>query len=204
MPAFDAELVDVRAEASEIRRPLVPGARSSRHPAASSEIGPLHTACNSLQKAYGLTVAATIYARVDSELKAATDDFAADHGMSLASAVGDLLGRGLAAASDEVAIDRLEWRIRELETELARVRDAATTLQGRLDQVLGSCECGEPVTGHALLVTGKCPKCSRGVTRLLTDTGTSGGTVDRNEFGPFLAGVGVAVALVMLAYATSG
>ena len=146
---------------------------------------------------------ATIYARVDSALKDATDQYAIDHGMSLASAVSDLLSRGLASAGYEESVGHLEQRVHDLEGELSRVRDAATTMESRLEQVLGACECGQPLSGYDLLVTGRCPGCSRGITGLLTNPSEQGGNVDRSEFAPFLAGIGVTVALIVLAYAAS-
>jgi hypothetical protein len=146
---------------------------------------------------------ATIYARVDEELKRATDQYAADRGMSLASAVSDLVSRGLVAASDEGSAFRLEQRVRELEAELSRVRDAATAMDGRLHQLLGACECGQPLSGYDLLVTGRCTNCGRGITGLLTNLTESSGNLDRGEFAPFLAGIGVTIALIVLAYAAS-
>jgi len=146
---------------------------------------------------------ATIYARVDEDLKTATDQYAADRGMSLASAVSDLVSRGLVAASDEGSAAHLERRVRELEAELSRVRDAATAMDGRLHQLLGACQCGQPLSGYDLLVTGRCTACSRGITGLLTNSAETGGNLDRGEFAPFLAGIGVTVALIVLAYAAS-
>jgi hypothetical protein len=145
---------------------------------------------------------ATIYARVSEELKDATDRYADDHGMSLASAVADLLSRGLQEAGDEVSVRTLEARSQELQGELARVRDAAGTMDGRLKQVLGTCQCGSPLTGNDLLLTGRCPSCSRGVAGLLAGTG-EGGSINRSEFAPFMTGIGVALALIILAYAAS-
>jgi len=46
-----------------------------------------------------VTETTTLYARVPMEMKQATDRYAADHGMTIAGAVTDLLGRGLQAAS---------------------------------------------------------------------------------------------------------
>jgi hypothetical protein len=134
---------------------------------------------------------ATIYARVDADLKRATDAYAADRGMSLAAAVSDLVGKGLAATDAERASRALNTRVRELEIEISRVRDAANAIDDRLHQRLD------------LLVTGRCANCARGITGLLTNPSESGGSVDRSEFAPFLAGIGVTVALIVLAYAAS-
>ena len=146
---------------------------------------------------------ATIYARVSEELKEATDRYADDRGMSLASAVADLLSRGLQEAGDEASVRTLAARAQELQGELARVRDAAETMGGRLKQVLGTCQCGSPLSGNDLLLTGQCPKCSRGVAGLLAGTSEGGGSLNRSEFAPFMTGIGVALTLIILAYAAS-
>jgi len=145
-------------------------------------------------------VSDTIYARVGPELKEATDQYAKGHGMSLASGVSDLLSRGLEAAENESSIGVLEQRTRELQSELTRVRDAAVALDGRLGQVLGTCECEQSLTGHDFLVAGRCPKCQRGVAGLMAGNDSSGGSVNRSEFAPFMAGIGVTLALIILAY----
>ena len=64
----------------------------------------------------------TIYARIPEELKAATDAYAADHGMTLANAVADLLGRGMEATTNGDSVKALEARARELQLELDQVR----------------------------------------------------------------------------------
>jgi hypothetical protein len=148
-------------------------------------------------------VSDTIYARVNPELKEATDQYAKEHGMSLASGVSDLLSRGLEAACSESSIQVLEQKTRELNSELTRVRDAAVALDGRLGQVLGNCECGQTLTGHDFLVAGRCPKCQRGVAALMAGNESGGGSVNRNEFAPFMAGIGVTVALIILAYSAN-
>lgn len=145
-------------------------------------------------------VSDTIYARVGPELKEATGEYAKGRGMSLASAVSDLISRGLEAAENESSIRDLEQRTRELQSELTRVRDAAIALDGRMGQVLGNCECGESLTGHDFLVAGRCPKCQNGVAGLMAGNDSSGGSVNRNEFAPFMAGIGVTLALIILAY----
>jgi predicted Zn-ribbon and HTH transcriptional regulator len=145
----------------------------------------------------------TIYARVAEQIKDATDTYAAEHGMSLTAAVEDLLGRGLEAAGNEISTRAFETRTQELQNELARVHDAASTMESRLKQVLGRCECGHDLTGTDLLLTGLCPNCKRGVSSLLAGTVEGGSTLNRGDFAPFLAGIGVALALIVLAYASS-
>ena len=145
----------------------------------------------------------TIYARVSPELKAATDQYAKENGMSLASAVSDLLSRGLEAAGNESSIRVLEQRTQELQLELTRVHDAAVALDGRLGQILGTCECGQALTSHDFLIAGRCPQCNQGVSGLMAGDQDSGGTVNRTEFAPFMAGIGVTLALIIFAYAAS-
>ncbi len=75
----------------------------------------------------------------------------------------------------------------------------------RLQHVLGKCGCGHELTGNDLLVTGHCPNCKRGVSGLLagnapTDATTAAATVNRSELAPFMAGVGVALAVILIAY----
>jgi hypothetical protein len=146
---------------------------------------------------------ATIYARVTDELKEATDRYAEDHGMSLASAVSDLLARGLEAAGGEQSVRTLELRAQELQSELDRVREATGSVESRLKQVLGSCQCGQELTGRDLLLVGRCPNCSRGVGGLLAGSAESEGSLNRSELAPFMAGIGVALALIVVAYAAS-
>ncbi len=144
---------------------------------------------------------ATIYARVPSELKEATDEYASRKGMSLASAVTDLLGRGLEAAENEPSVRALEARAQEVE----QGRVAAEAMQERLKQVLGKCACGTDLTGRDLLLTGHCPKCNRSVAGLISGAGGADGdaSVNRNEVAPFIAGVGVALAVILIAYAAA-
>jgi predicted Zn-ribbon and HTH transcriptional regulator len=145
----------------------------------------------------------TIYARVPEELKQATDNYASEHGMTLASAVTDLLGRGLEAAASEDSIQALEDNVQELQRELAKVRPAIETANERLTQILAECQCGHSLSGHDLLISGKCPKCSKGVAGVLTDSDNTAASVNRSEMAPFMAGVGVALAVILLAYAAN-
>ena len=145
----------------------------------------------------------TIYARVSDDTKLAVERYASEQSQSLASAVDDLLSRGLEAAAGAASVAELEVRAQELQLELSRVRDAAATMSERLKQVLGSCQCGTALTGHDFLLTGRCPSCSRGVTGILAASDGGPGSVDRAEFGPFLAGIGVSLALIAVIYAAT-
>ncbi len=147
--------------------------------------------------------APTVYARVTTELKEALDSFAESKGMTQASAVTDLLIRGLEAASNETSIQALERRIDELEAELTQVRQAAGMVEARLRQVIGRCKCGNSLTGRDFMVTGSCSSCGQGVSGLLIGTGDRSGSVNRSELMPFLAGVGAAAGLLTLLVAVS-
>ena len=139
----------------------------------------------------------TIYARVPVELKELTDGYAADHGMTQANAVADLLGRGLEAVSGEESVKKLEARAAELQQELDQVKPALDAIHARLPQRLGTCECGAELTGADLLIRGFCPDCKRSLTSALA--GADQARVNRAELAPFLAGVGLALAVVLVA-----
>lgn len=142
----------------------------------------------------------TIYARIPEELKAATDTYAADHGMTLANAVTDLLGRGMEASASEASVKALEDRARDLQRELDQVRPALDALYGRLPQVLGTCKCGRELTGEDFLIKGICPKCKLALAGSLAGASDDGAKVNRTDLTPFLAGVGIALAVILLAY----
>lgn len=145
---------------------------------------------------------ATIYARVPYSTKETIDDYAAERGFSLASAITELLDKGLEAVTSEASIQALEARAQELE----QARVAAKAMNERLKQVLGQCTCGNDLTGRDLLVDGICPNCKHGVTGLLIDSYTNEEgrpVVNRNEIGPFIASVGVTLAILLIAYASS-
>jgi len=144
----------------------------------------------------------TIYARIPEELKGATDAYAADRGMTLANAVADLLGRGMEAAANEESVKVLEARAQELQRELDQVRPALDAVCERLPQVLGKCRCGRELTGEDFLIKGVCPQCKSGLTGALAGSAENGTSVNRNELTPFLAGVGIALAVIFIAYSS--
>lgn len=140
---------------------------------------------------------ATIYARVPVTLKEAADGYAEQHGLSLASAVTDLLGRGLEAAENEPSIRALEARAQEAE----EARNAALAMTERLQLVLGECGCGRELAGSDLLVTGYCPGCKRGLSGLLAGgTAAAPAQVNTTELAPLMAAIGVALAVILIAY----
>lgn len=141
----------------------------------------------------------TIYARIPAALKTATDSYAADRGMTLANAVAELLDRGMEAASNEESVRQLEARARELQQELDQVKPALEAVYERLPLVLGQCKCGRELTGEDFLIKGVCPECRSGLTSALAGESDENATVRRTDLTPFLAGVGLALAVVLLA-----
>lgn len=153
----------------------------------------------------------TIYARVPDTIKDAADAHAAANGVTLASAVSELLDRGLQAVADERSIGELERSAAELmvEVEALRQRDHAVSsayqaLAQRVAQPVGACQrCGDPVTGHDLLVAGRCPKpdCAASLTELLSRPPAAGGGkggLDDGEFKMLLGALGLALGIAYL------
>jgi hypothetical protein len=163
-------------------------------------------------------VSQTIYARVPDTIKDAADAHAVANGVTLASAVSELLDRGLQAAADERSISELERRAAELtaEVEALRQRDHAVTsayqaLAQRIAQPVGACQrCGDPVTGHDLLVAGRCPKpdCAASLSELLSRPPTAAvagkGGLDDGEFKMLLGALGLALGIAYLSQHTGG
>ena len=111
-----------------------------------------------------------IYARVPDALKEAVDAYAEERGVTLTSAVVDLLGRGMAAASDERSVADLETKLAKTTVEKAKVESKLETAMNELGglrafaeraaQEIGKCpKCGEPITGYDLLARGQCRHC---------------------------------------------
>ena len=160
----------------------------------------------------------TIYARVPDTIKEAADAHAAAHGVTLASAVSELLDRGLQAAADERSIGELERRAAELtaEVEALRQRDQAVSsayqaLAQRIEQPVGACpRCGDPVTGHDLLVAGRCPKpdCAASLSELLSRPPSAvvagKGGLDDGEFKMLLGALGLALGIAYLSQHAGG
>jgi antitoxin component of RelBE/YafQ-DinJ toxin-antitoxin module len=152
----------------------------------------------------------TIYARVPDAVKEAADAYADAHAMTLASAVSDLLDRGLQAAADEHSVAELERRAADLsaEVEALQRRDRAISsayqaIAQRTQQSVGACpSCGEEVTGHDLLVVGRCPgpSCGTSLTPLLArskpSSGAKGG-LDEGEFAMLLGALGLALGVAV-------
>lgn len=160
----------------------------------------------------------TIYARVPDTIKDAAEAHAATHGVTLASAVSELLDRGLQAVANERSIAELERRAADLtvEVETLRQRDQAVSsayqaLAQRIAQPVGACSrCGGPVTGHDLLVIGRCPnpECSASLSELLSRppgaVAESKGGLDDGEFKMLLGALGLALGIAYLSQHAGG
>jgi antitoxin component of RelBE/YafQ-DinJ toxin-antitoxin module len=151
-----------------------------------------------------------IYARVPDSLKESADAYAAERGLTLTSAVVDLLHRGLAAAADAESIVDLEARTARLitekaasESELQVARTELGTvnlLAQRANQAVGRCPeaaCGQPITGYDLLAVGQCPHCGRGLSSLMAPT-PSASTLDQRDFMILLGALGALVGVAIL------
>jgi len=119
-----------------------------------------------------------IYARIPQLLKRDVDRFSAERGVTLTTAIGNLLARGLEAVANEQSVGRLEGEVAQLRAEKrvlsARLREAEViarealkreeamtgaqrSLAERIKQPVGECpQCRTAVTGEDLLVTTRC------------------------------------------------
>ncbi len=160
----------------------------------------------------------TIYARVPDTIKEAAEAHASEQGVTLASAVSDLLDRGLQAAADERSISELERRTSELTTEVEALRQRDQTVSSayqalaqRIAQPVGACpRCGDTVTGHDLLVVGRCPKadCSASLSELLSRPAAGAsqgkGGLDDGEFKMLLGALGLALGIAYVSQHAGG
>jgi hypothetical protein len=166
-------------------------------------------------------MSAVIYARVPDSLKQTLHAHAGERGLTLTTAVVELLERGLEAIADEHSVHELEAKLaavsNELEATRGGLREAELGLQAarereqlsartygalaeRARQPLGSCpRCREPVRGSDLLVAGRCPNCGKALTSLLLPAPRANFASDE-----YLALMGALGVLVGLALASTG
>lgn len=159
-----------------------------------------------------------IYARVPDTVKDAVDMYAEERGTTLASAVVGLLERGLVATSDASSVEQLELRLATAQAQKAEadasLRSAERELQAyqalaeRVGQVVGACPaCGEPITGHSVLVTGHCASCRATLSDLLrlrspqpAGDGQSGrGGISERDFLLLLGALGAVIGVAYVA-----
>ncbi len=154
-------------------------------------------------------MSAVVYARVPDSLKTALEAFASEHSLTLTRGVVELLERGLEQIAQEqpaAGLEETRARLQEaelrLQTALERERLTAhcySAVVERSRQPLVSCpNCRKPVSGSDLLVSGRCPHCTKALTSLLVPTPRAG--TDRDEYLALLGALGV---LVGLAQATT-
>jgi len=82
------------------------------------------------------------------------------------------------------------------------VRPALDAVQTRLPQVLGTCKCGRSLTGEDFLIRGVCPDCKLGLSGTLAGAADNGASVNAVDLTPFLAGIGIALAVILIAYSS--
>lgn len=160
-----------------------------------------------------------IYVRVPSAVKEAAEEHATARGLTLTSAVTELIERGLQAICDEPSVAQLEHSVEELRADLAttrlELRQAELTVQTleqrehalsngyralaeRTAQPVGSCtECNQPVSGYDLLVTGICQHCGAGLRSLIEPPPQQTGGLDETEFKVLMGALGLALAMAL-------
>lgn len=149
-----------------------------------------------------------LYVRIPPQLKEATESYAAKRGLTVTSAVVDLLQRGLESVSNEESIQQIQAHNQSLsaalqaslaEADSLKERErvlgtAYNTVLGRTKLNVGNCpHCNASVTGYNLLVEGRCPKCSKSLTPLLSGLSGQAGSLDRNELVFMLLAIGILV-----------
>lgn len=150
-----------------------------------------------------------LYSRVPDSLKDDLDAFAGERGLTLTSAVVDLLQRGLEAAANERSIANLETQLAQTRAAQASAEANLTVAANELARMsgfvvrvtntrVGSCPnaaCRKEISGYDLLGTGQCPHCQASLLNLLAPRGNN---IDQREFGLVVGALGAA--LVGLAY----
>lgn len=161
-------------------------------------------------------MAQTIYARVPDHVKAAADTYASENGMTLANAVALLLDHGLQAMASEESVAQLERQVADLttEVEVLRQRDQAASstyraLAQRITQPVGACpKCGTPISGHDLLVAGRCSNqdCGASLTPLLgtTPEKTAKGGLDEGDLKVLLGALGLVLGIAYISQQGGG
>ncbi len=150
-------------------------------------------------------MAEVLYIRTPDSLKEAVDAYAEQRGVTLTSAVVDLIERGLAATTDERSVADLEKSLARVIAEKSGVEAhlvAATSELGALrsvversQAVVGSCPnnaCGQHITGYELLALGHCQVCREPLTDLLAPS-RQPTTLDQRAVGVLLGALGVAL-----------
>jgi antitoxin component of RelBE/YafQ-DinJ toxin-antitoxin module len=156
-----------------------------------------------------------IYVRVPESLKDAADSYSEECGVTLTSAVVDLLGRGLAAVSDEKSISDLEAKLALVSGEKIKAEAHLTSAMSELSalrafarraaQKVGSCPnpaCHQTITGYELLALNQCNHCEQPLMDLLAPKGNKS-TLDQREIGVLFGALGAALLGVAIVAAAS-
>ena len=152
-----------------------------------------------------------LYARVEEELKTEVDDFAQSRGVTITSALTDLVTRGLAAISEEESISRLESQLAHARTEKANLlselraskieADTVRALTQRSNHPIGNCVvCSIPFSGYELLSVGQCSNGHPLAEALSLDPRAS--STDQRDFLLFLGALGAVLGVAYLATRT--
>jgi len=146
--------------------------------------------------------------------KKAVDGYADERGMSLTTAVVDLLARGLEAAENEASIHKIEVEIARLRAERktsdARVREAETHAREAMKREATLTSAYRGLAERIKQDIGKCPACQVGVTGedLLVSTACRNGHSLVSMFGKpnpeYMFLVGALGVLVGIALSGSG
>lgn len=150
-----------------------------------------------------------IYARVPESLKEAADTYADERGVTLTSAVVDLMERGLSAISDERSITQLQTKLAKTTAEKASleatIKGSETELAGlrafahQAQRPVGRCpnpNCGSAISGIDLMARGKCQSCQQPLSDLLAPAHKSS-TLNQRDVGVLVG----ALAVVLIAAA---
>lgn len=160
-------------------------------------------------------MAQVIYARVPDAVKEDADEYADKQGLTLTSAVVDLIQRGLDAVTNERSIANLENRLAKAAVEQAETHAKLTVAHNELAALrafaaravqtkVGTCPertCGAAISGYDLLGTGRCPKCEHSLLDLLAPPRTS--SLDQRQFALLVGALSVAVGGALLGSAAS-
>jgi hypothetical protein len=154
-------------------------------------------------------VTKVIYTRVPDQLKDAVDAHAEERGVTLSSAIVDVLERGLTAVSDEKSLAALEAKLADasarsarLESELRSAKAEVATVAAlgtRAASHVGRCPtCTSPISGYDLFASGECPSCRAPLSGLLASTSRSK-ALDQREFLMLIGALGAVVGLALVA-----
>jgi antitoxin component of RelBE/YafQ-DinJ toxin-antitoxin module len=140
-----------------------------------------------------------LYVRVPTPFKEALDQVAEQRGVTLSTAVKNLLEEGLEAAANEESIRSLKSEISELRAREEANSNAYSVLARSLKRPVGSCpSCRKVVSGNDLLLVGSCGSCGKGLTALLKPKNPPEGGLDGNEYLLLVGAIGLVLGAAML------